>query len=195
MYLHKIENHFMNVGKQLRVFFPFCGKMKEMKWFYDHGHQVVGVEIAEKPVRDFFHENNLPVVESHCSATESKNFQSLDGRLIVYCTDIFAFLSSQPPPMDVVWDRASLCIMASQKERLRYVELMKSVLAPGYMYILTTFRHDNSSFTGPPHNVADSDVMELFGDIATLTKVCELVNGVTVTGIPSLYEVTWCIRG
>ncbi|KAK8777151.1 hypothetical protein V5799_029503 [Amblyomma americanum] len=152
-----------------------------MKWFYDHGHQVVGVEIAEKPVRDFFHENNLPVVESHCSATESKNFQSLDGRLIVYCTDIFAFLSSQPPPMDVVWDRASLCIMASQKERLsRYVELMKSVLAPGYMYILTTFRHDNSSFTG---------------DIATLTKVCELVNGVTVTGIPSLYEVTWCIRG
>ncbi|MPC79199.1 Thiopurine S-methyltransferase [Portunus trituberculatus] len=37
-----------------RVLVPLCGKSPDMRWLYDRGNTVVGVEGAEKPVKEFF---------------------------------------------------------------------------------------------------------------------------------------------
>ncbi|XP_037523797.1 thiopurine S-methyltransferase isoform X2 [Rhipicephalus sanguineus] len=97
--------------------------------------------------------------------------------------------------MDVVFDRATLCIMESQEHRVRYMNLMKTVLAPGYTYLLTTFKHDDQSYRAFPKNVTDNNVKELFGNNTTVKKVCEL-REITVPGVKSpLIEVTWRVTG
>ncbi|KAH7977743.1 hypothetical protein HPB49_003361 [Dermacentor silvarum] len=88
--------------------------------------------------------------------------------------------SSKPSLMDVVFDRASLCIMESQVDRQRYAKLMKSVLAPAYTYVLITFKHDDQSYKG---------------ENTTLKKLSELQE-ITVPGIKSpVIEVTWLMTG
>ncbi|KAH7943480.1 hypothetical protein HPB52_017028 [Rhipicephalus sanguineus] len=82
--------------------------------------------------------------------------------------------------MDVVFDRATLCIMESQEHRVRYMNLMKTLLAPGYTYLLTTFKHDDESYQGTD---------------TTVEKVCEL-REITVQDMKSpLIEVTWRVTG
>ncbi|MBW01284.1 Thiopurine S-methyltransferase, partial [Eschrichtius robustus] len=61
--LKKHLDTFLKGEKQLRVFFPLCGKAVEMKWFADRGHSVVGVEISELGIREFFTEQNLSYSE------------------------------------------------------------------------------------------------------------------------------------
>ncbi|XP_006794533.1 probable thiopurine S-methyltransferase [Neolamprologus brichardi] len=69
---HQPEVHKMlkkNIDKVLngrtgvRFFFPLCGKAVDMKWLADMGHSVVGVEISEKAIRQFFEENNMTYSE------------------------------------------------------------------------------------------------------------------------------------
>ncbi|KAG5842682.1 hypothetical protein ANANG_G00180200 [Anguilla anguilla] len=43
--------------KGIRVFFPLCGKAVDMKWLADMGHSVVGVEISEKGIKEFFEDH------------------------------------------------------------------------------------------------------------------------------------------
>src|SRR5687768_6856562 len=49
-----------------RVFVPLAGKSLDMLWLRDHGFAVVGVELSEIAVRDFFTESGLHAqVEQH----------------------------------------------------------------------------------------------------------------------------------
>merc|ERR1712071_552167 len=42
-----------------RILVPLCGKAVDMKWMYDLGHSVVGVEGVEEPIVQFFTEQKL----------------------------------------------------------------------------------------------------------------------------------------
>ncbi|XP_050022501.2 thiopurine S-methyltransferase-like [Dermacentor andersoni] len=194
-YLREFGDQFRTSKRELRVFFPMCGKMLEMKWFYEIGHTVIAIEITQQAIDEFFCENNLTATESYCPTTSCKIFQTMDKRLSIYCCDVFDFLSSKPSLMDVVFDRASLCIMESQVHRQRYAKLMRSVLAPAYTYILITFKHDDQTYKGLPRNVSDCNVTEIFGENPTLEKVGELQE-TTVPNIKgTLTEVIWRMTG
>jgi thiopurine S-methyltransferase len=42
-----------------RVLVPLCGKSHRLLWLAHQGHAVVGVELSEKAVQDFFSEASL----------------------------------------------------------------------------------------------------------------------------------------
>src|SRR5690554_6648884 len=42
-----------------RVFVPLCGKSVDMAWLAGRGHRVLGVELSELAVRQFFEERGL----------------------------------------------------------------------------------------------------------------------------------------
>ncbi|XP_075724369.1 thiopurine S-methyltransferase [Rhipicephalus microplus] len=194
-YLKEIEDDFTASNKKLRILIPMCGKMREIKWFYERGHTVVGVEITRQAIDDFFQENELTATEVGCPALKCPILQTTDKRLSIYCCDVVDFIRSKPGVMDVVFDRGTLCIMESQEHRLKYINMMKTLLAPGYTYLLTTFKHDDKSFQDLPKNVTDNNVQELFGKNTTVEKVCEL-REITVPSLKSpLIEVTWRVTG
>ena len=42
-----------------RVFVPLCGKSLDMQWLAEHAHAVVGAELSEQAVDEFFAERGL----------------------------------------------------------------------------------------------------------------------------------------
>ena len=42
-----------------RVFAPLCGKSIDMRWLLEQGYDVVGVELVESAVEEFFAEQNI----------------------------------------------------------------------------------------------------------------------------------------
>ena len=47
-----------------QVFVPMAGKTRDMLWFTNKGHDVLGIELSELAVNAFFAENELEVTES-----------------------------------------------------------------------------------------------------------------------------------
>ncbi|XP_075550514.1 thiopurine S-methyltransferase-like isoform X2 [Dermacentor variabilis] len=89
-----------------RVFIPLCGKAAELKWFYDLGHTVIGVEFVEECVRSYFPENGLKLEEATCPIINCKILRTADHRLQVFICDIFEFKRDCIEPVDIVWDRS-----------------------------------------------------------------------------------------
>jgi thiopurine S-methyltransferase len=63
-----------------------------MKWFTDWGHTVVGVEISDIGIREFFAEQNLSYTEEPLAEIAgAKVFKSSSGSISLYCCSILIF--------------------------------------------------------------------------------------------------------
>ncbi|KTG36260.1 hypothetical protein cypCar_00001928, partial [Cyprinus carpio] len=95
--------------KEVRFFFPLCGKAVDMKWLADMGHTVVGVEISEKGIKQFFAEQNLAFDEEPVPAIPgAKVFKSADGKISIYQCDLYEFSSAVGGKFGGIWDRGAL---------------------------------------------------------------------------------------
>ncbi|XP_078318831.1 thiopurine S-methyltransferase-like [Crassostrea virginica] len=52
-----------------------------------------------------------------------------------------------------------------------YVEILSSLLAPNFCYLVETFEFDETKHSGPPFFVSDKDLNDLYGEKFTLTKL------------------------
>lgn len=63
-----------------RIFVPLCGKSIDMVWLAAQGYDVVGVELVETAVQEFFAEQNIQsIVSQHAENPDIKCYQ---GQLI-----------------------------------------------------------------------------------------------------------------
>ncbi|XP_037520678.1 probable thiopurine S-methyltransferase [Rhipicephalus sanguineus] len=120
-----------------RVFIPLCGKAHELKWFYDLGHRVVGVEFVEEAVRSYFIEKDLPMEEATCPITQCKVIGTTDHRLQVFVCDIFDFKRECAGVFDIVWDRSGFTVIGVE-DRARYAAVIKNLLAADFSYGMWT---------------------------------------------------------
>ncbi|KAK8737722.1 hypothetical protein OTU49_004208 [Cherax quadricarinatus] len=156
-----------------RVLVPLCGKSVDLKWFYDEGHTVVGIEAVEQAVLAFFSEQHLTYTTEQL--TWGKLFKTHDGRLSVFCCDIMKVDATHLGKFDAVWDRGSL-VALDEEDWKGYAEIMKSMLASDFRYLLSITQYTpNELFSGPPSNVPTEVVEQLFGDVCSL-KVLETVK-------------------
>ena len=141
-----------------RVLVPLCGKSVDLPWLRSRGHEVVGVELAERAVRALFDENGLvPVV------TDVPPFRSFTaGGLTVLCGDVFELRPEHVGAVDRVWDRAAL-IALPPEIRARYARHL-ATLAPGAPMLLVTLEYDAGSTKGPPFSVPLEEVRRLYGE-------------------------------
>ncbi|XP_014796423.1 PREDICTED: thiopurine S-methyltransferase-like [Calidris pugnax] len=88
--LQKYLDVLLNGRSGLRIFFPLCGKAVEMKWLADMGHSVVGVEISEQALKEFFGEHGLSYSEEPVpEISGAKLLQSTSGNISLYCCSIY----------------------------------------------------------------------------------------------------------
>lgn len=163
--VHKmLAKHFekvVNGRTDLKIFVPLCGKAKDMKWMFDQGHRIVGVEYDEQVVRELFVENGLEL-DKVKEMGGLKLFSSLDGRFKVYQGDFFLFKSEyESEPMNGIWDRGSL-VAVNVADREKYASIILSVMAPDCRYLLDTLEYDVSEYVGVPHCVTDQDIHGLY---------------------------------
>ncbi|NP_001075374.1 thiopurine S-methyltransferase [Equus caballus] len=192
--LKKHLDAFLKGESGLKVFFPLCGKAVEMKWFADRGHSVVGVEISELGIREFFTEQNLsyseePIIE----IPGAKVFKSSSGNISLYCCNIFDLPRTNIGKFDRIWDRGAL-VAVNPGDRKRYVDIMLSLTRKGFHYLLAVLSYDPTKHAGPPFFVSDAEVKRLFDSVCNircLEKVDALEERHKSWGIDYLVETLY----
>ncbi|KAM4630256.1 putative thiopurine S-methyltransferase [Polymixia lowei] len=180
----------------VRFFFPLCGKAVDMKWLADMGHSVVGVEIAEQAIRQFFEDNNITYSEEPVPAIPgAKVYKSSEKNITLYQCDLYNFSSSIEGQFGAIWDRGSL-VAINPKDREKYASLIISLMANDCRYLLDTLLYNPELYKGPPFFVPDEQVLSLFGnncDIELLQSVDALTDRQRAWGLDSLTEIVHLI--
>lgn len=148
------------------VFVPLCGKSKDMLWFQEQGHDVLGVELSPIAVKSFFIENQLPALhQPYRSFTlwECDKIRLLNG-------DFFKLTSADVQNVTAVYDRAALVALPPEMRR-QYVRHMLDVLPTATKILLVCFEYPQDEMSGPPFSVSHEEVIDLYGDVCTWERV------------------------
>lgn len=154
-------------AQNMQVFVPLCGKCHELKFLYDKGHKVVGVEAVAQPIEEFFQEHAIQYKKVVCDAIEggADVYQSTDGRLKIFCCDLFKFNEKCCGQMDGVWDRESL-VAIDPNLKSKYIALMDELLAPKFRYLIEAVEYKKAAREGgkelSPHPISTAEMRILF---------------------------------
>ncbi|MFJ5284585.1 thiopurine S-methyltransferase [Pseudomonas sp. NPDC088429] len=148
----------LNLAAQTRVLVPLCGKSLDLLWLAARGHRVLGIELSEKAVEDFFSEQQLqPQISEH---GVFKVYRA--GTIELWCGDVFALSAADVADCSALYDRAAV-IALPPPMRERYAELLQNILPVGLKGLLITLDYDQSQISGPPFSVDDAQVQHMFG--------------------------------
>ena len=137
-------------GKHVLV--PLCGKTKDMLWFRQHAEHVVGIELAETAVQQFFAENSLPF--------ERRGNRFEAERLTIFCHDMFDLGAADLGRTDLVYDRASLVALPLAM-RLRYVAKIDELTWRGTVQFINTVQYDPVLDT-PPFSIGPDEIARYY---------------------------------
>lgn len=156
-YLHR---HWSALGLPpgARVLVPLCGKSLDLAWLAEQGLRVLGVELVEKAVLDFFGERGLQPEVVDQGAFRRYSF----GALEILCGDIFALGVDDVADCQAVYDRAALIAFPAEM-RERYAAHLSGILPSGCRELLVTLDYDQTLKKGPPFAVSDEEVRRLLG--------------------------------
>ncbi|KAM8966949.1 thiopurine S-methyltransferase [Pelodytes ibericus] len=157
----------VNNRKQIRIFFPLCGKAVDMKWLADMGHTIVGIDVSEIGLKEFFEENNIPYIEEAVPGISgAKVFKSTSGNISLYCCSIFNINDSIVGKFDGIWDRGAM-VAINPCDRQRYASVILSLMAKDCHYLLVTVDYDPKLHAGPPFYVSGADLETMLGSLCS----------------------------
>ncbi|MDP9689368.1 UNVERIFIED_ORG: thiopurine S-methyltransferase [Pseudomonas mohnii] len=146
-----------------RVLVPLCGKSLDLLWLAQRGHEVLGIELSEKAVEDFFSEHHFdPAVDEQ---GPFKVYRA--GSIELWCGDFFDLTPGDVADCSAVYDRAALIALPAPM-RQRYAAHLTRILPKGSNGLLITLDYDQAQMEGPPFAVLDEEVQRLFGASWTL---------------------------
>lgn len=138
------------------VFVPLCGKSKDLIWLAERVKQVIGVELSQTAVDDFFSDNNLkPIITQGESFIEYRY-----TNITVLCGDFFQLTQADVINCSLVYDRASL-IAFPPEMRLAYIEKLDDLLTEEKRRLLITIEYPQNEMNGPPFSVPADTVERL----------------------------------
>ena len=139
------------------IFVPLCGKSNDMLFLLENDINVIGVELSNIAIEQFFSENNLGY-----SVSEVDKFVLYEGEKIqLYCGDFFDLESKHLHDVRALYDRASL-IALSEVLRQKYVKHLSDIIGLGARILLLTLNYPQHQRSGPPFAVSKEEVGELF---------------------------------
>ena len=155
----------LNLPAGSRVFVPLCGKSIDMAWLAAQGYDVVGVELVETAVQEFFTEQNIsPTVHQHADNPAIKYYQGqLSGQTItLWVADIFALTTKDIGSVKAVYDKAAL-IALPENMRTKYSEHIRKISGHAPQFIIT-LTYDQSKKAGPPFSISSEQIQQYYGD-------------------------------
>ncbi|XP_038652913.1 probable thiopurine S-methyltransferase isoform X2 [Scyliorhinus canicula] len=159
--LKKHVDVMLNGRKQIRIFFPLCGKAVDMKWLADQGHTVVGVELSEIAVKQFFTDQNLSYIQEPVPGMPGVDvFKTTEGQISLFRCNIFDFSS--------------------------YSKLLITLMAKGCRYLLDTLVCTKSDFEGLPIKISEAETRDLYGHACNIQL---LDSSDTLTGKQKLWDM------
>ncbi len=144
------------VPETARVLVPLCGKSLDLAWLAGRGHRVLGIELSDKAIEDFFSEHRIEP-----DISENGAFKVYRGDAIeLWCGDFFALTASDVADCTALYDRAALIALPAPM-RERYAAHLQQILPQGVQGLLITLDYDQTQMPGPPFAVGDDEVQRL----------------------------------
>ncbi|MHC8306707.1 thiopurine S-methyltransferase [Pseudomonas sp. PB3P13] len=150
-----------------RVLVPLCGKSLDLLWLAHQGHEVLGIELSEKAVEDFFSEHHFDP-----NVSEQGPFKVYRaGSIELWCGDFFELTAGDVADCAALYDRAALVALPPAM-RQRYAAHLNRIMPRESLGLLITLDYDQSQMDGPPFAVLDDEVQRLFAGFWSL-KILE----------------------
>ena len=191
-----LEQHWdaLALPRGSRVFVPLAGKSLDMLWLAARGHRVLGVELSQLAVEQFFDENGLePTIRD---SPYGRHYQA--GEIELVCGDAFALDAGVLADCAGVFDRAALIALPPEL-RERYAFELYAHLPGGCGGLLITLEYPQHEKSGPPFSVADAEVRALYGRDWTIEVLerCDILAtqpGFVAEGVTALHTVAYRLR-
>ena len=156
------------------VFVPLCGKTNDMQFLLEKNIKVIGVEMSNIAIEQFFSENNLDY-----SVSSLDQFVLYEGDGIkLYCGDFFDLDSKYLENVKAIYDRASL-IALDEGLRQKYAKHLSDIIEFDARILLLTLNYPQHQRSGPPFAVSKEEVGQLFNgsfDIQELYCIEDIEN-------------------
>jgi thiopurine S-methyltransferase len=161
VYLDLMVEHWPKLGIAAgsQVFVPLCGKSLDMVWLAEQGYRVIGAELSELAVDEFFAERGLI---SHTDTAGPFRVKRA-GPYELWCGDIFALPREALANVAGIYDRASLVAFPPQMQE-RYASALCAMVPETAPMLLITLDYDQAQMDGPPFAVPRGQVQRLYAD-------------------------------
>lgn len=185
-----LKKHWPDLGltSNSTIFVPLCGKTLDMCFLAQSGHQVIGCELSDVAVRQFFDENKLSF-----KLEKQDEFQCyLSDSITLYRGDFFSLPRLVTKVCDGFYDRAAL-IAWPEHMRVDYVKKLAELLPVGAKGLLVSLDYPQADYDGPPFAVSHDWIMANMTadfDISLLSEL-EVLNDnpkFVVKNVPWLTE-------
>ncbi|MFK7741056.1 MAG: thiopurine S-methyltransferase [Planctomycetota bacterium] len=173
-----------------KVLVPLCGKSIDLCWLADQGHQVTGIELAERAVRAFFAEQNMPhdVVPGALPAWRAQS-----APITLHCGDYFAYRQGG---FEAHYDRGALVALPPSL-RPAYAKHTTSLLAANAEQLVVTVEYDSSIADGPPYAIPPSELQRYWPQLECVERreiLAEAPPKFRAAGLTSVIEAVWRTR-
>ena len=172
-----------------RVLVPLCGKSQDLLWLESQGNDVVGVELSEIAVRDFFEENGIDFKET------GSTFVATDRSITIICGDFFS-IDRDDSPFNAHFDRGALAALPSDV-RPRYAVHTSSLLTDDAYQLVITLSYKQSAVDGPPFSIPEVEVLSYWPTLECIDRYNDLDNcppKFRDAGLTEVYELIWRSR-
>ena len=147
----------LNITPDAKVFVPLAGKSLDMAWLASLGHRVLGVELSQLAVEQFFAENGLqPNIRD---TRYGRHYEA--GGIELILGDAFALDAELLHDRAAVFDRAALIALPPEL-RQRYAREVYAKLPTGCRGLLITLEYPQAERAGPPFSVPQDEVLSLY---------------------------------
>jgi len=177
-----------------KVFFPLCGKSLDMTYILNQGFSIIGVELSEIGIKQFFHENGLDFTISQVDKFDLYSAKNIE----IYCGDFFSLTSKHLCNVKAVFDRKSL-IALDRNLRQKYVKHLNDIISLGVRILLITLNYPQHQMSGPPFSVDKSEVESLFSmafKYQELRTFEDIENGSKLAraGVDYIENAAYCLQ-
>lgn len=170
-----------------RVFVPLSGKTLDMRYLVQQGYEVLGIELSETAVQEFYAEWGLePEIQKRGSLIEYHA-----NNVTLYVGDFFDLDESILGPIAAIYDRASLIALPADI-RTRYRQHLMTITAKAQQLLLC-FDYDQSQMDGPPFSIGDEDIRQYYSDSYKVSLVDRQTFGEPLKGIAQAEELCWVL--
>ena len=156
----------LELPRGARALVPLCGKSLDLSWLAASGFEVLGVELSQTAVEQFFSEQRVtPQVR------EQGGFKVYEaGPVTIMCGDFFALSSADVAGCAGLYDRAAIIALPPQM-RKAYALHLTQILPRDCRGLLITLDYDQHEMKGPPFSVPDDEVQQLLAPAWSLQIV------------------------
>jgi len=183
-----LKSHWPGLAPGSRILVPLCGKSPDLLWLVEQGCHVVGVELSDIAVRQFFADHDLGYRVDSVGPLDRYVAENIP--LEISCGDYFDFDAES---FDALYDRGAL-VAVPVGVRARYVEHTKHLLRSGAMRMIITLEYDQNVVQGPPFSVSPDEILAYWHDLKRVAETDDIDNcppKFRAAGLREIQEVVW----